>query len=367
MAGGGAISISFQQQQTGYLEGRLVDDQDQPLTNGQLVLYDAAEGAHAVLDAQQIRLRPDGRFGFDVPHGKYAARGRNGPSQSPPAYFTLEPTARHDLGELQVPRASMIQGTVKLPANLSVVFPVRANLMVEVRAPRRDGDEGKRVWGRRIVHPVDLDASLGYELELPPGELRVRVEVPLPGDHQVGHWHSVNLEPGIEQTVDLELTELTVSLRGLVRDDTGRPLAGAKVGYRGTSAVTDDTGQFALRGLDMGDLELVVTAPGHEQGFVRKTFTGAAQVIDFDLKRLGSLRGSVLDATGARKSGVSISIDLRRDTGEVVPFSARSDGNGGYQLVDLVPGRYAVTAQGVRHDVEVRPGEETEAPDLVVP
>jgi len=365
--GGGALSFAFSGKQTAFLEGRLLDDEGQALLEAELVLYDAQEGGHAVLDAQQIQLRPDGSFGFEVGEGNYALRGRTGPSESSPIYFSLAAGGRHDVGEVRIPRASRIAGTVTLPPNLTVTLPVRVNFMIEVRAPRRDDDENKRVWGRRIVRPLDLDADLAYALELPPGELRVRVEVPLPGDHQVGHWHSVNLEPGVEQTVDLELSPLSVSLRGVVRDDTGHPLAGAKVGYRGTNAVTDAQGNYALRGLDMGDLELVVTSPGHEQGFVRKTFTGAALVIDFDLQRLGSLSGVVRDGAGAPKSGVPISIDLRKDTGEVVPFSARSDGSGSYSLSELVPGRYVVSAGGARQDVVVRPAEQAQAPDLIVP
>lgn len=256
---------------------------------------------------------------------------------------------------------------MQLPPNLSVAFPVAARIMIEVRAERPDNEVGPPAWGRRIVRNVELDATLAYSLELPPGELRIRVEVPIPGDHQVGFWKGLTLAPGARESLDLELSELSVALRGVVRDDTGRPLPGARVGYRGTSAVTDDQGRYVLRGLDMGDLELVVHAAGHEQGFLRRSYSGSTAVEDFDLRRLGGLRGVVRDAEGAPAANVPLSITLRKDTGEVVPFEARSGGSGSYALSDLLPGRYTVGVGASQVDAVVRPGEDTEAPELTLP
>lgn len=368
LPGGSAVTFQFQHSgEPAWLEGALLDDAGQGLGEGELVLVNADQQGHAVLDRAQAQLRPDGRFAFELPAGRYALRGRLGPSESAPSYFTLAPGQRHDVGTLRVPRPSSLAGRVGLPASLRLAFPIDARIVIEVRSEPRENDPEPPGWGRRIVRGLQLDATLAYALELPPGELRLRVELPIPGDHQVGHWTGVTLEPGASQSLDLELGELAVALRGIVRDDTGRAIPGAKVGYRGTTALTDDQGGYALRGLDMGDFELSVHAPGHEQGFVRKTFTGSALVADFTLQRLGALRGVVKDGEGQPKAGAPLSITLRKDTGEVVPFEARTSSAGSYALRELVPGRYTVGSGAVQVQVEVRPGDEVEAPELRVP
>ena len=65
--------------------------------------------------------------------------------------------------------------------------------------------------------------------------------------------------------------EAEVNLAGQVRErGTRRKVVGAEVSGGGASALTDAEGRFELRGLPHGEVEIAVTAPGHEPLRVRE-------------------------------------------------------------------------------------------------
>ncbi len=132
------------------------------------------------------------------------------------------------------------------------------------------GREGRQAlaldpWGD--VQSVTSDAGGRFEAQgLPSGDLRLYVEDP--------RWRSagaqvIGLEPG-EQRSDLELVALrAASLRGLVLDESGEPVAGAHVvagmreGWGGTMVATSDAlGRYAFDAALPGEYVIGASAEG---------------------------------------------------------------------------------------------------------
>jgi hypothetical protein len=73
--------------------------------------------------------------------------------------------------------------------------------------------------------------------------------------------------PSGKHFLDFDL-ETGLSLRGIVRDRAGRPVAGARVMFDAATATTDADGSFALAGLEERSSTLVVSREGYIQTVV---------------------------------------------------------------------------------------------------
>ena len=82
----------------------------------------------------------------------------------------------------------------------------------------------------------------------------------------------------------------TSSLRGLVTDQNGAVIAGAKVSVNGPSGLvktttTDKSGSYSFTGLPAGDYEVQASAPNLELAEPAKiSLKGGAQTLDLQLK-----------------------------------------------------------------------------------
>ena len=137
-------------------------------------------------------------------------------------------------------------------------------------------------------------------------------------------------EPGSESPT-ISVTELRsrtlrttlkggIRLTGLVRDSSGKPIAGALV-VRGDNPYfqhgsqeerTDDQGHYRLPALAEGDLTLCVVAPGWAPQMRQIKLNSTANQADFQLGPGHPLKLKVVDQTGQPVSGVYVGIEYWR-------------------------------------------------------
>jgi protocatechuate 3,4-dioxygenase beta subunit len=175
------------------------------------------------------------------------------------------------------------------------------------------------------------------------------------------------------------------TLRGVVRDDFGRPLPGARVRLGARQAFTDGWGMFELAGLAppdaLGNVAVVATADWHvaqRRGLTESARGGDAltRTLNFALERGATLAGQVVDAEGRPVAGARVygSNQVFVDPLPGVPCGAQeqcSGWNGRFLFECVQGGEWTVTAEaiglvGCKVHAVVAPGEVTECAALVM-
>lgn len=163
----------------------------------------------------------------------------------------------------------------------------------------------------------------------------------------------------------------TAGVSGLVRDQQGRLLEGARVrlSLRGRSflATTGADGVYRFVGLPVGEVDLRATYPGHAPDRVQDVTTLPGETVRVDLtlrsrqdRSRGVIAGRVLDALGKPVPGAGVEVL----TGASVA-SARTGRAGRFRLGGLAPGSYTLcvrqggSACAVPAPVEVAAGAPT--------
>ena len=375
------VVLRFARSALGTLCGKITDDQGQPVSEAQLVLSDPNAAAQpeaagrtqskgkAFLDTMAMNLRPDGTFRARVAPGSYAvaARGK-GYTESDIGYVKVSADQDSKEVSLVVQRQGSLSGELKLPSELTNVLPLDLDIVLEITS----GTE-RNPYTKTERRPVKLTGSFRFHLtECHPGRYRIRLEVPRPGGNRVGAWRTLNVKPGEALTgLVLELKEIPVSITGLVRDDTGRPLAGVEVLSGSLRVRTDSQGAFSLRGLDAGNVRVRANKKGHAQGYTEVNYNGARQRVVLDLARFGSVRGRV---TGPAVRKIPVHLVLE-DNGAYMPRTRSADSKGAFHFKDLPPGTYYLKV-GKSADlysvkgapsVTVKAGQQVVAPPLSQP
>lgn len=151
-------------------------------------------------------------------------------------------------------------------------------------------------------------------------------------------------ESGVRKPVTLTLFEAG-SVRVRVRDESGRPLEGARV-FSVWSVIrstffslfqihqTDERGEFLFRGLSPGTHTVKVQDPRNRKDFRQEVEVqrGVEIPVDFDLPAANTelaMSGRVVDEDGAPLPGVFISIEK---LGEERLWGTRSDESGAFEL-----------------------------------
>ncbi len=148
----------------------------------------------------------------------------------------------------------------------------------------------------------------------------------------------ITVEPGEDrQRVLLELEWVTGSdLVGVVTDDSGDPIAGARVRVEGDetwgtdTVFTDAEGRYHVRPLAPGEYDLTADAPGHGQlcGWVEIDPDQTTE-LDLSLSRGGIVRGVVQTADGEPVADAFVSLETTEDweTAEEDDFDVFDDGD----------------------------------------
>ncbi len=136
-------------------------------------------------------------------------------------------------------------------------------------------------------------------------------------------------------------------LTGTVRAGDGTPVAAADVTVLAAAGgeiarnATDAGGQYRLTLPTGGSFLLVVNSAGHRPAVAAVTVADGRLERDFQLDVVGSLGGLVRDASGRPRSSVTVTvIDARGDVAAVAVTGV----TGQYELADLQPGDYTLTA-----------------------
>jgi hypothetical protein len=137
------------------------------------------------------------------------------------------------------------------------------------------------------------------------------------------------------------------SIAGLIRDDAGQPVVGAKisvkVGDKIGTAVSDAKGEFNIGELPLGDSEVSVEVDGKKPAKAGLVLAeGANKVPDFTLEAIlppGELRGLVRSQTSSKPLAAKITVAATATT-PAVTVSTEADGT---FAVPLPPGSYTAT------------------------
>ncbi len=355
------------------VHGRLVDQQGAARADLRIQCHSwPANGSveeSAAASVPDATSSADGRFTVDVLHGRdgnltlrddafvFANDGR----------VQFESSAgNHDLGDLVVVRAAVLQGVVQDELGRAV-----ADVVV-------DASDGMLGFGARSRSKTGADGTFAIG-KLRPGTWRLRASS--------ARFLPTTLEVTLAAEERREGLVLVVrpgnAIAGQVVDDRNVGVAGCKVGSKrkettGVMAIerfsaeeattSDANGFFTLAGLGEGTATIRAFGPGHSGTTVADVAIGTGNLV-LVVQRLAAIEGVLVDAEGAPIVGskVSANADSRGWGGiDSMPLVQREDvttaEDGTFRLESVEPGTVTVAARGKGHlpalvtDVHVQPG-----------
>lgn len=334
----------------------------------------------------QTRTDTEGRFTIEIAHG---ARGVLSLAREHGVIFQEGDRRRlvvdavsddRELGPLTIVDGLVLRGQV---------FDDTGRPLPEARLRLGEGVVLFGLFGEESV----VDGEGRFEVRgLEPGSVHLTVSavgfVPEP--------RTVDLkrgQPESELRFDLKRG---ASIAGVVYDDLGRPLGGAKVTAMRRSSVgtgievqrfdaresveTAANGSFVLAGIEGDSATLRVSCRDHATESVPSVTVGRADVV-VQLPRVGAVRGVLRDPQGAplvdsevraRTAGREV-LAVRPDEDLAMPSvgATRTDENGAFEIAGVRPGSVTLTAEGPGHlpieaiTVQVPPGGVVEHVQLV--
>ncbi len=361
---GASLRVRLNLARLGRLVGLIRDQAGNPIREAEVVLVNPQEPeGKATLDTAALGLGPDGSFVTQVAAGNYAVSARGpGFSESDRAYVVVPPDGDSAQVELRVSRKASISGQLHLPPDVAQLRPLELDVVIESESGT-ERNPLTRTERRQLRPAADLTFSLD---NVHAGRVRIRVELPQAGDHRVGPWAKFDLKPGQQLTgVLVSLAEVTVAIRGTVRDDRGAVIPNVEVSVGSRQVTTDLQGTFVLRGLDMGETGVEASLKGHARAYQAVDYQGSQLTVDLVLARLGEVQGRV---NGSSVNGIPV-ILFRSDDGAVETHNATTDAQGGYLFGDIPPGTYHLKAgkgadpfdSSGAPSVQVKPGERAQA------
>ncbi len=179
---------------------------------------------------------------------------------------------------------------------------------------------------------------------LPPGEYMLEVSAGM--EWVMKPARTIAVMAGQTSRADVALTP-SLEVRGRVVDDTGSPVADARISVRSDSwvhVIVDDErtgvdGRFRLqRGLGAGPIELTVEHAEHRR--LERQLTLPTPELTLVLQRGAALSGRVLDAWGAPVKNA----ELRLFGAGRVSTDKTTDAQGAFRFTGLTPGGYSLLA-----------------------
>lgn len=192
---------------------------------------------------------------------------------------------------------------------------------------------------------ADTDGSGNYTIpDLTPGNYTVTASADGYQSKTVG----ASVASSVTTTVDFALEQPPGTLSGRVTDaSTGNPIPGASINvFQGvtliTSVLTDTNGQYSITEFAPGNYLVSANANLHQEQVKAGTVTSnATTTINFSLNSdPGTISGQVADVGATPIEGATINVY----NGQVLLATALTDPNGNYQIPNLSPGNFVVTA-----------------------
>lgn len=367
VAGGGAAGHIDVRLHKGFsVEGRVVDEHRKPISGahiGTAALWGMPGGIEAVVS--------DGDGKFKIPalppgsHTLMASDGEHAPARSAPVTVA----DRSVTGvEITMRDGGTLTGTVVDDAGKSVPY-----------ATIRVGGVGQQMYSV-ASRQATSDKAGAFEIR---GLDRVKLKARAEADAAASKVVDVDLSTEDKVTVKLVL-DVKGIIAGVVVDETGAPVAEVQVNafpdilggeapeslsLAGmSSASTDGAGKFTIRGLPDGGYRVrAARASGSgqyewgQQGVSAKT---GDMNVKITLNAPGSVVGKIVVDGGDAPKGARVNI------GYQAPVQVAEDGT--FKLAEVSAGKHDLNIRGasfaafIQHDVDVKPGKETDVGTITV-
>jgi protocatechuate 3,4-dioxygenase beta subunit len=265
------------------LSGEVVDRDGRPVPDVPVTLIDSEERADALVSSRNAEVRKgetrtdrEGRFRFgNLVPGRRQLIAR--PPGRAPAWtepFLLKQGTRQVL-------------ILPLPVSVTGLTQPRAKLSFISRIP------GFPVTAHNAVSSLSTADEGGiYDAEGLPPSVLFTVHVDAPGYR--GRTFGPYQLPSGRYILDFDL-QSGLTLRGTVRDGSGRPVAGARVVFDDARTFTGVDGSFSLLGLDEHNATLVVSQDGYIQTLLHEVRPGSVEVT---LPRAAEATGHMIGGRG---------------------------------------------------------------------
>lgn len=349
----------------GVIRGRVVDGQGQPIAEAMIELtqryssntmmrgYERGERflAHSAADGtfRFKNLAAGVELNMWISHPDFAS------SQGPPFAPLLGET--QDLGDIELGAGFSIEGLVMdearnpLPGLVEVRMQANDPFRVGSQVEKREEDtESRRLF------LVEADADGKFTVERLAGGIWT-VTASLEGFSTTAKKPvALHGKPRKHETViQLKLGREYI-IQGIVEDENRKPIAGALINVSRSQprpvitaeAISDENGQFKVRGLQEGTYGLSAQAAGYSNGRAGRVQADTTDLI-MVLMDKGGISGRVSTASGQPVTKFSLEVLRSRPgnaqygiTGSVYRLESA---DGSYTIKDLDPGSYLLLAR----------------------
>ncbi|MBK9385809.1 MAG: carboxypeptidase regulatory-like domain-containing protein [Planctomycetes bacterium] len=287
------------------------------------------------------------------------------PLQAPPSSTDV---ARRDAASVEG-RAAVPSAAVWIARGRAQSADGRALEGALVELSLHAGDPERSAALERLELASDAEGAFAWELEaLPRGATTLRFHARKDGWFAYVGEREVSASESLAPLV-VKLYPLDVIVRGVVRSESGEPLAGAELRAQGDRVEANRDGRYELRTSSaLRELWIDASAPRHASAreIVKPSSPGASIELDFTLATAFQIRGRVRDEAGQPVAGARVT------TFFTMSHAVESDAEGGFELDRLDPKResHALFARKdgyVEGRAEVKPrGTAVVAQDLVL-
>lgn len=375
---GRTVAVELRLERGAVIAGRVLDEAGRPVAGAHLeVSGETADGAPVALSGSSLgggsalRLEPVGELGVlrgplpfpprvPLPLAAPDEPTRDGYVTDAKGAFRLEglPPGRLVVAATHPDHARAVSEPLAVEAGRTASVELVLSRGQTVRGRVLDEDGGPLAGAEvrldgRVLAVTDKRGEFVLEhLKLP-----LRLEA-----HARGHLPAGREVAGAGE-IELRLERAAGGLEGVVVDDRGLPIAGARVEAAGQTAATDRAGRFRIEGLGAGGHRVEVTA----RGFAPRVFDAVplGEEARLELAPGAGLSGEVRDArTGAVPAGLELQLALEAAGRTLKLAHAR----GRFEEVGLAPGRaslrvtapgYVAAVQPLELPAADRPGEVT--------
>lgn len=310
---------------------------------------------------------PDGACDLSVPPEdiKYLIISANAPDYVPMrvTWRTRDGDEIPDSYTLSIPKGTTIGGLIKNETGQPVTG-VQVSLLVP-----SDGDGRERIAISDYV--VETDDSGKWACHVVPAKLDdIWIQLAHPdyvSDNMYGATPRPSIE-GLRAGTGVMILKQGLRVVGLVTDEQGRPIAGARVkqgadrwGSDYPDTQTDEEGRFAFANSDPGETVLTVEHQDYAPELVQVNVFKSLEDLEITLGRGQSVRGRVVDASGNPIEGAIVVADTWKGF-RSISWRAETDRKGRFEWpnapADAV--QYDIRGQGymsVRNKA-LAPGEQ---------